>query len=220
MKKIIITTGLALSLIATPALADCPSGVCDIDINATTGQVTYTDAVPRTSTPAPVIPVPVVPTHQVVIQTTNGSISTSGSYEQVQQVVQRVITAPQAPQPDACINGGCNKVIVNVTTGQVDVLPLSPADIQQRLIDQYINYATQLELSIAAKEAVIQPYAKPELPFRYFEPIENSTVSVARVAETAIKIDSTPVWYVTMDKSGKVNVVKKKPKALVRKRAK
>ena len=220
MKKIIITAGLALSLIATPALANCPSGVCDVDINATTGQVTYTDAVSRTYTPALVIPEPVAPTHTVVIQTTNNTIGTSGSYEQVQQLVQQVITATQTPQVDSCANGGCTKMIVNSTTGQVDILPLSPADIQQRLITQYMNYARQLELSISAREAVIQPYVSPEPTLRNVAIAETSTVSVASVAETAIKIDSTPVWYVTMDKSGKVNVVKKKPKALVRKRAK
>ena len=220
MKKIIIISGLAFSLIATPAIANCPSGVCAVEINCTTGEVTYTDAPPRVDTPAPVIPEPVAPTHTVVIQTANSSIGTSGSYEQVQQLVQQVITAPQAPQIDPCADGGCNKVIVNATTGQVDVLPLSPTDIQQRAIDQYMNYARQLELSIAAREVVIQPYVFPEPIFRNVVIAETSTVSVASVAETAIKIDSTPVWYVTMDKSGKVNVVKKKPKALVRKRGK
>jgi hypothetical protein len=220
MKKIIITAGLALSLIATPALANCPSGVCAVEINCTTGEVTYTDAPPRVDIPAPVIPEPVTPTHTVVIQTANSSIGTSGSYEQAQQLVQQVIAAPQAPQVDSCANGGCNKIIVNATTGITEILPLSPADIQQRVIDQYMNYARQLELSIAARQVVIQPYVSTEPIFRNVAITETSTVSVDSVAETAIKIDSTPVWYVTMDKSGKVNVVKKKPKALVRKRAK
>ena len=121
MKKVKLITGLALSLIATPALANCPSGICAVEINCTTGVVTYTDAPPRVDTPAPVIPVSVAPTHQVVIQTTNGSIGTSGSYEQVQQLVQQVIEAPKAPQADPCASGGCNKTITNATTGVTQV---------------------------------------------------------------------------------------------------
>lgn len=161
MKKIIIISGLALSLIATPAIANCPSGVCAVEINATTGQVTYTDAPPRVEAPAPIRIEPITPTHQVVIQTVNSSIGTSGSYEQVQQLVQQVISAPQAPQIDPCASGGCTKIIVNATTGVTEILPLSPADIQQRLVDQYMNYARQLELAIAAKDVVIEPYVAP-----------------------------------------------------------
>ena len=131
MKKVILITGLAISLIATPALANCPSGNCAVEINCTTGVVTYTDAPPKVDIPAPVIPEPVIPTHQVIIQTTNGSIGTSGSYEQVQQLVQQVIQAPKAPEPDTCALGGCTKVEINATTGVTQILPLSPADIQQ-----------------------------------------------------------------------------------------
>ena len=217
MKKITIISGLALSLIATPAIANCPSGVCAVEINATTGQVTYTDAPPRVEAPSPVRIEPVAPTHSVVIQTANSSIGTSGSYEQVQQLVQQVISAPQAPQIDPCASGGCTKIEVNATTGVTTILPLSPADIQQRVIDQYMNYARQLELAIAAKDVVIQPYVAPAPII-----VDSPTVSVASavVEQTTLKIDSTPVVYVTKDKSGKVNVVKKKVKVLIRKKGK
>ena len=217
MKKIILISGLALSLIATPAIANCPSGVCAVEVNATTGQVTYTDAPPRVEAPAPIRIEPVAPTHSVVIQTTNSSIGTSGSYEQVQQLVQQVITAPRAPQIDPCASGGCTKIEVNATTGVTTILPLSPADIQQRVIDQYMNYARQLELAIAAKDVVIQPYVAPAPII-----VDSPTLSVASavVEQTTLKIDSTPVVYVTKDKSGKVNVVKKKVKVLIRKKGK
>jgi hypothetical protein len=199
MKKIIITAGLALSLIATPALANCPSGVCAVEINCTTGEVTYTDAPPRVDTPAPVIPEPVAPTHTVVIQTANSSIGTSGSYEQVQQLVQQVITAPQAPQIDPCADGGCNKVIVNATTGQVDVLPLSPTDIQQRAIDQYMNYARQLEMAIAAKDVTIQPYVAPTLP-TYTQPVIETVTApvVSALTVSPIVTDklSDVIWVI------------------------
>jgi len=100
--------------------------------------------------------------------------------------------------------GGCTKVIVNATTKTTEILPLSPADIQQRLVDRYMNYARQLEMAIAARDVVIQPIVETTAP----------TVE----ATSMIQIDNTPVVYVTADKSGKVNVVKKKPKALVRKK--
>ena len=217
MKKITIISGLALSLIATPAIANCPSGVCAVEINATTGQVTYTDAPPRVEAPSPVRIEPVAPTHSVVIQTANSSIGTSGSYEQVQQLVQQVISAPQAPQIDPCASGGCTKIEVNATTGVTTILPLSPADIQQRVIDQYMNYARQLELAIAAKDVVIQPYVAPT-PLVIDTPVVS--VASATTQESTLKIDSTPVVYVTKDKSGKVNVVKKKVKVLIRKKGK
>lgn len=217
MKKIIIISGLALSLIATPAIADCPSGVCAVEINCTTGQVTYTDAPPRVDSPAPITQEPIAPTHQVVIQTANSAIGTSGSYDEVQQLVQRTIAAPQAPQLDPCASGGCTKMIVNATTKEVQILPLSPADIQQRAIDQYMNYARQLELAIAAKDVVIQPYVAP-IPLVIDTPIVS--IASAITQEPVLKIDSTPVVYVTKDKNGKVNVVKKKVKVLIRKKGK
>jgi len=208
MKKKIIITGLALSLFATPALANCPSGVCEVEINCTTGVVTYRDAAPRVIVAEPVVVEPVAPTHSVVIQTANSSFGTSGSYEQVQQAIQQIITTPQAPQEDPCALGGCTKVIVNATTKTTEILPLSPADLQQRLVDRYMNYARQLEMAIAAKDAVIQPIA------------ETVVASSAVIEESTIQIDSTPVVYVTAGNDGKVNVVKKKPKALVRKKGK
>lgn len=208
MKKKIIITGLALSLFATPALANCPSGVCEVEINCTTGVVTYKDAAPRVIVAEPVVVEPVAPTHSVVIQTANSSFGTSGSYEQMQQAIQQIITAPQAPQEDPCALGGCTKVIVNATTKTTEILPLSPADLQQRLVDRYMNYARQLEMAIAAKDAVIQPIT------------ETVVASSAMIEESTIQIDSTPVVYVTAGNDGKVNVVKKKPKALVRKKGK
>jgi len=42
MKKIIL--GIVLTLIPTSAWANCPSGNCAVEINCTTGVVTYTDA--------------------------------------------------------------------------------------------------------------------------------------------------------------------------------
>ena len=222
MKKVILITGLALSLIATPALANCPSGNCAVEINCTTGVVTYTDAPPRVDTPALVIPTPVTPTHQVVIQTTNGAIGTSGSYEQVQQLVQQVIQAPKAPEPDACASGGCNKIITNATTGVTQVLPLSPADIQQRLVDRYMNYARQLEMAIAAKDVVIQPYVAPTIGSTATNSVVDTAVVVNQPTDTPTAITAvTALSNVVMATKSGVKVTKKEnAKVLIRKKGK
>jgi hypothetical protein len=201
MKKVILITGLAISLIATPALANCPSGNCAVEVNCTTGVVTYTDAPPRVDTPALIIPTPVMPTHQVVIQTTNSAIGTSGSYEQVQQLVQQVIQAPKPPELDPCASGGCNKISVNATTGVTQVLPLSPTDIQQRLVDQYVNYARQLEMAIAAKDVVIQPYVAPNIGSTATNSVDTPTVMVQQSTNlvtqpTAVTALSDVIWAV------------------------
>ena len=149
----------ALVLTNTPAYAEpsCPSGLCEAEINCTTGVVTYRDARPRVTTIEPPQITGITPTHEVVIQTANRSFSTSGSLEQVEQAVQKIISEPQIPQNDPCLLGGCNKVIINATTGVVDVLPLSEIDIAQRQIDQQKHYAFQLEMAQAAKEAIVKP---------------------------------------------------------------
>ena len=222
MKKIILISGLALSLIATPAIANCPSGVCAVEVNATTGQVTYTDAPPRVEAPAPIRIEPVAPTHSVVIQTTNSSIGTSGSYEQVQQLVQQVITAPRAPQIDPCASGGCTKIEVNATTGVTTILPLSPADIQQRVIDQYINYARQLELAIAAKDVVIQPYVAPIInPTINSELVTETAPLVATLSNTSAITPNVKKSTVIMGTKNGIKITKKEDaKVLIRKKKK
>ena len=220
MKKIIITAGLALSLIATPALANCPSGVCAVEINCTTGEVTYTDAPPRVDMPAPAILEPIAPTHMVVVQTANSSFGTSGSLEQVTQAVEQIISAPQAPQTDPCSLGGCTKVIVNATTGVTEILPLSPADIQQRLVDQYMNYARQLEMAIAAKDVVIQPYVAPTLPI-YTQPVIETVTAPVASALTVSPIVTDKLSDVIWVIKNQINYIKKEmAKILIRTKGK
>jgi hypothetical protein len=227
MKKIILILGLALSFIATPALANCPSGNCAVEVNCTTGVVTYTDA-PIVNVTAPVISQPVAPTNMVVVQTANSSFGTSGSLEQVQQAVQQLITAPQAPQADPCALGGCNKIIVNATTGVTEILPLSSADIQQRLVDQYMNYARQLEMSIAAREAIIQTYVAPIMPTVANTVTSGSvatavatTLSVGTLSSAFAITPSVKKSTVIMATKNGIKVTKKEDaKALIRKKKK
>ena len=115
MKKLIITA-LFLVLGTNTAVANCPSGICAVEINCTTGVVTYTDAPPKVDTPSPFILQPVAPTHTINVQTSNGSWGTSGTPEQIAQAVQTLI--PQPLVADPCLNGGCNKIEVNATTSK------------------------------------------------------------------------------------------------------
>jgi hypothetical protein len=214
MKKIILVAGLALSFIATPALANCPSGVCEVEINCTTGVVTYRDAPPRVNTPAPIIFEPIAPTHMVVVQTANSSFGTSGSLEQVQQAVQQLITAPKAPESDPCALGGCTKVEVNATTGVTTILPLTPADIQQRLVDQYMNYARQLEMAIAAKDVVVQPYVAPaiNMPIVVADPIVTASATLLVEPASTLWVTKNTNGDIATKKTASVKVRSKKKK--------
>jgi hypothetical protein len=212
MKKIILISGLALSLIATPALANCPSGNCAVEINCTTGVITYTDAPPRVDMPALVMPEPIAPTHTVVVQTANSSFGTSGSLEQVQQAVQQLITAPQAPEPDPCALGGCTRIEVNATTGVTTILPLTPTEIQQRLVDRYMNYARQLEMAIAAKDVVIQPYVAPviDVPVVISEPVVTATAALFAAPIGTLWITKNKNGQITTKKTASVKIRSKK----------
>ena len=190
----IVLMGSAVVFASTPAYANCPSGVCNIDYNTKTGVVTYTDALPKVVYTEPVKITPVAPTHQVVIQTTNSSFTTIGSLEQVNETVQQIINAPQKPQSDPCALGGCNKVIVNATTGVVDVLPLSQIDIAQRQIDQQTNYVGQLEMAVAAKEVIVQPiiYSTAEITNNDITQ-ETKTVTTLSSTNNSVIVQE---WYV------------------------
>jgi hypothetical protein len=214
MKKIILISGLALSLIATPALANCPSGICEVEINCTTSVVTYRDAPPRVAVVEPVRVEPIAPTHTVVVQTANSSFGTSGSYEQVQQALQELITAPKAPQPDPCALGGCTKVVVNATTKTTEILPLTPTEIQQRLVDQYMNYARQLEMAIAAKDAVIQTYSSPIIDeiIVASNPIETASAFMTTASTDTLWVSKDSEGNITTKKSKAVKVRSKKKK--------
>lgn len=152
MKKIIL--GIVLTLIPSNAWANCPSGNCAVEINCTTGVVTYTDAPVRTETPV-VIPEPVAPTHQVVIQTANQSMGFSGSLEAVTAQLAKITTTPQAPLADPCVLGTCTKVEVNATTGVTTISPLSLTDLAQRYKDAQFQYQRNLELAQAAQQALV-----------------------------------------------------------------
>jgi hypothetical protein len=151
MKKLI--AGLVLTWLSiTPALANCPSGVCAVEINCTTGEVTYRDAPPKVDTPAPFIIQPVAPTHTISVQTANQGWGTSGTPEQITKAVENLI--PQPLTIDPCLNGGCTKVQVNATTGVTTISALSEADLKQRAKDQIQQNQRQAELAKSAYQAL------------------------------------------------------------------
>jgi hypothetical protein len=152
MKKLI--AGLILTWLSiTPALAEgCPSGICSVEINCTTGVVTYRDAPVRVAVVNPVMPDPVVPTHSINVQTVNQNWGTSGTPDQIAQAVQSL--APQPITVDPCLNGGCTKVEVNATTGVTTILPLTEIDLKQRAKDQIDSSQRKAELAKSAYQAL------------------------------------------------------------------
>jgi hypothetical protein len=152
-RKIIIATGLILLTSINIAYADgCPSGVCAVEINCTTGVVTYTDAPPRPDLPLPILFETASPINTLIVQTANTSWGTSGTPEQIAQAVQKLAPAPLVADP--CINGGCTKVEVNATTGVTTILPLSEADLKQRAKNQVEQNQRQAELAKSAYQAL------------------------------------------------------------------
>jgi hypothetical protein len=173
----------------SPAFANCPSGVCAVEINCTTGVITYTDAPPRVDTPARVIPQPVAPTHSINVQTSNQSWGTSGTPEQIAQAVQTLI--PQPLVADPCLNGGCNKVEINATTGVTTISALTETDLKQRAKDQVSQNQRQAELAKTAYQAL------PNItPWQIYDPFNEEPI-LATILDGTI----TPEWWADWQRS-------------------
>jgi hypothetical protein len=153
MRKIIIAAGLIFLTSTNTAFAGgCPSGICEVEINCTTGVVTYKDAAPRAITPVPAMPEPIAPTHTISVQTTNQGWGTSGTPEQIAQAVSQL--APTPLEIDPCLNGGCTKIEVNATTKVTTVTALSESDLKQRAKDRVTNNKAKAELAKSAYQAL------------------------------------------------------------------
>lgn len=187
MKKIIMTA-LFLALGTNTATANCPSGYCAVEINATTGKITYSDAPPRTPSTL-VIPEPIIPTHTISVQTSNQGWSTSGTPEQIAVAVASL--APTSITVDPCLNGGCTKVEVNATTGLTIVSPLLETDLKQRAVDQ-INYSQrQAELAKTAYQAL------PNITeWQPYDPFTKELLPTTLLDETL-----TPEWWLEWEQS-------------------
>jgi hypothetical protein len=181
MRKLAL--GLLIVLIPTPAFANCPSGLCEVEINCTTGVVTYRDAPPRVSTPEPVRIEPVAPTHTISVQTSNQGWGTSGTPDQIAQAVQTL--APRPLTIDPCLNGGCTKVEVNATTKVTTILPLTEADLKQRAKDQVQQSQKQAELAKTAYQALPNITA-----WQPYDPFNNEPTPATLLDETL-----TPEWW-------------------------
>jgi hypothetical protein len=179
-----IVIGLMLSLVGAPAYADyCPSGICVVEINCTTGEVTYKDAPPRIDIPAPVIIQPVAPTHTINVQTSNQSWGTSGTPEQIAQAVQTLI--PQPLTVDPCLTGNCTKIELNVSTGVTTILPLNEAELKQKAKDRVNESQAKAELAKTAYQAL------PNItPWQLYDPLDNELIPATILDETI-----TPEWW-------------------------
>jgi hypothetical protein len=95
MRKVLL--GLLIVLIPTPAFANCPSGNCEVEVNCTTGVVTYRDAPPQITVPQTPL-IPVAPISMVKVETANESFGASGSTEGVTQALQDAIKRSSNPE--------------------------------------------------------------------------------------------------------------------------
>ena len=172
-----------LLLQSSSAFANCPSGICAVEINCTTGQITYTDAVPTVQTPAPALPVAVEPTHTINVQTANASWGVSGTPEQITQAVQTLAPTPLVIDP--CLNGGCTKLEVNATSGITTVLPLSEVDLKQRAKDQIEKNQRQAELAKKAYQALPNITA-----WQPYDPLNTDSITATLLDETV-----NPDWW-------------------------
>lgn len=181
MRIKLLVAGLVVSVI-TPmaqASADCGAGYGNaVEVNATTKVVTYSCVKLQEPTPEPIRPVPVAPTHTVVIQTPNQSVGISGSLEAVTEQVAKIAARPQAPLADPCALGNCTKVEVNATTGVTTVHSLTLADLAQRYKDAQTDYQSKVELATAAETAVIAPIVQE---------IVEPEIAAAEVKQTKVK---------------------------------
>lgn len=183
MKKILITTAILLAMGMNTAYANCPSGVCEVEINCTTGVVTYRDAAPRVAYVEPVRPELVLPTHTISVQTANSGWGTSGTPEQIASAVASLAPAPITVDP--CLNGGCTKVEVNATTGITTISALTEYDLKQRAKDRIDNSQRQAELAKAAYQAL--PNITLWQPYDPF----NTELTPATVLDETL----TPEWW-------------------------
>lgn len=96
MKKIITAVVILLVVPTTHAQANCPSGICEVIINATTKEVIYRDAPP--TTPVVFIPQPVIPTSMVEVVTPTESFGATGSTESVTQALETAVAQSSNPE--------------------------------------------------------------------------------------------------------------------------
>jgi hypothetical protein len=170
MKKgLLVIAFIILSI--SPAYANCPEGSnCAVDVNCTTGVVTY-----RVIQDAPVIvtpkvePVVITPTHTLAVQTSNQTFSTVGTISQIETMVNQLVAKVTKPvEIDPCTNGGCYKSETNATTQVTTVSLLTASEIKARSEEQTQRLIRDAELAKVASQALpnIQPIEKPTLEFQ------------------------------------------------------
>jgi hypothetical protein len=103
------------------------------------------------------------PSLTLSVQLPNQSFGTSGTRAQLEEFVKELESraATFSNSEDPCASGGCTKVIVNATTGETTVLPLSAADLAQRATDRAAEASRSAAAASAARESLAN--AEPTL---------------------------------------------------------
>jgi hypothetical protein len=191
MKKLIITA-LFMVLGTNTAVANCPSGLCSVSVNATTGEVTYKDAQPNyVPSLLSSLPQPVEPTKTIKVESNNQTWATSGTPEQISQAVQ--VLAPKPLTADPCLNGGCNKVEINATTGVITVSQLTETDLKERARLQVEQSQKQAELAKDAYQALPNITEYKDFDPRTDEPIP------ATLQDESLTPDWWSDWFASLN---------------------
>jgi hypothetical protein len=172
-----------LLLQSSSAFANCPSGICAQEINGITGEVIWRDAPPSINRPVGLTPQPVAPTHTINVQTPNQGWTTSGTPEQIAQAVQTLIPQPVIANP--CLNGGCEKIEINATTGVTTISTLSEVELKQIAKNQVERNQAKAELAKTAYQALPNITA-----WQTYDPFNDEPIPATLLDETI-----TPEWW-------------------------
>lgn len=162
MKVKLLFAGLVLSFVAPmpQASADCAPGFgTAVEVNATTNVVTYSCV----KLPEPIVrvedPAPIAPTHTLAVQTPSQGFAVSGTPEQIANSVQTLIDKAVNIPINSCVEGGCSRVDIDVTTKQTTVVPLSKSEVRYQTDQMAQQTIKNAELAKAASQALpnIQP---------------------------------------------------------------
>ena len=167
MKK----TWAVLSLMivfATPTIVKaeevdpCWDGNCSYNVNATTGQTTITrlsddEIAQRQSYVPPVIPTPSPePTYDLVVITEQQSFGTSGTVQQLENVVQeleqKAVSAEENKYVEPCLLTDCKKYVADGTKQTVEVVDITYRELRDRQITRIAQAETTRTLADKARK--------------------------------------------------------------------
>ena len=190
MKKIWAVLALTIvfltpSIVKAEETDPCWDGNCSYNVNATTGKTTIIrlsdeEIAQRNSYVPPVVVTPnPEPKYDLVVITPNQSFGTSGTIQQLTEVVVNLESqsknANDSKYDEPCLYQDCVKYVADGTKGTVEIVDITYRELRNRFIDR-LGSAEQLnELALKAREALseIEVMSKSMLPLIELSQIGN-----------------------------------------------